>query len=148
MSKRSFESPEQLEDLWEDYKEYCDTKTVTVHEFAQKFGEFVSRELRKPVTYTIKGFCRWAGIARSSFYASYADNPDYMDIVTRMEEECEVDAREKFETGQIPTQLAGLWMSKHGYTTKTDAELKADVKAEGTATQVIKFEGVLDEWSQ
>ena len=37
-----------------------------------------------------------------------------------MREECEVDARMKFETGQIPTQLAGLWMSNYGYTTKTD----------------------------
>jgi hypothetical protein len=44
-----------------------------------------------------------------------------------MKEECEIDARMKFETGQIPSQLAGLWMSKHGYTTKTDANVTADV---------------------
>lgn len=33
-----------------------------------------------------------------------------------MREECEVDARQKFETGVIPVKLAGLWMSKFGYT--------------------------------
>ena len=37
-----------------------------------------------------------------------------------MREECEVDARMKFELGVIPPQLAPLWMSKHGYSIKTD----------------------------
>lgn len=43
-----------------------------------------------------------------------------------MREECEVDAREKFELSVIPSQLAGLWMSKYGYTSKVDTD--ADVK--------------------
>ena len=36
----------------------------------------------------------------------------------RIREECEVDARKKFETGQLPGKLAGLWMSKYGYCTR------------------------------
>ena len=35
-----------------------------------------------------------------------------------MREECEGDAREKFELGYINPKLAGLWMSKYGYNTK------------------------------
>ena len=45
-------------------------------------------------------------------------------MVTRMKEECEVDARSKFELGIIPTQLAGLWMSHYGYTTKIDSNIE------------------------
>lgn len=75
------------------------------------------------MTYTIEGFCVYAGIARQAFYATYADNPKFCDMVTRMKEECEVDARSKFELGVIPSQLAGLWMSRHGYTTKTDSSV-------------------------
>jgi len=65
----------------------------------------------------------FAGISRAAFYERYADNERYADIVTRMKEECEVDARKKFELGVIDSRLAGLWMSKHGYTTKSDANI-------------------------
>jgi hypothetical protein len=44
-----------------------------------------------------------------------------------MKEECEIDAREKFENGTIDSRLAGLWMSNYGYSTKTDATVEADV---------------------
>ncbi len=148
MSKRCFNSPEQMSQYWEDYKQFCDNQQVLTHEFSPKKGEFCSAELKRKVTYTIEGFCVWCKIPRSVFYSTYDTDPAYSDIVAIMREECEMDARIKFETGQIPTQLAGLWMSKHGYTTKTDAELKADVKGEAKTEQVIRFEGVLDEWSE
>ncbi|GHU90975.1 hypothetical protein FACS1894202_11660 [Clostridia bacterium] len=51
----------------------------------------------------------------------------YVDIVTRIREACEVDARKKFELGVIPSQLSGLWMSKYGYTTKTDSNITGAV---------------------
>ena len=82
--------------------------------------EFVSKELRRAITYTIEGFCDFADISRQSFYDTYGSDPEFADIVTRIRESCEVDARKKFELGIIPSQLAGLWMSKHGYSTKTD----------------------------
>jgi len=44
-----------------------------------------------------------------------------------MREECEVDARIKFEVGALPSQLAGLWMSKYGYSTKTDSSVTGAV---------------------
>ena len=114
---------EELEQKWEEYKHVCDSNTVLVHEFSARNSEFVSEELQKPVTYTIEGFCVWLPLDRSSFYKNYRDCKRYAHIVSRMQEECEIDARRKFETNQIPTQLAGLWMSKYGYTTKTAAEI-------------------------
>ena len=44
-----------------------------------------------------------------------------------MREECEIDAREKFELGVIPSQLAGLWMSNYGYSTKMDSTVTGAV---------------------
>lgn len=146
--KRVFKSPKDMEKKWEEYKEWCDNQSVLTHEFSAKNSKFVSKELKKKITYTIEGFCVWVKIARQNFYETYTNDENYRDIVMRMKEECEIDARAKFETGQIPTQLAGLWMSKHGYTNKTEAEMKADVKSDVKTEQVIKFEGVLDSWSQ
>ena len=84
------------------------------------------------MTYTIEGFCVFAGIPRSAFYDTYAEKKRYSDIVTRMKEECEVDARKKFELQVIPSQLAGLWMSKYGYTTKQDTNISGSLDTEKT----------------
>lgn len=124
---RKFKSVAQLETAWEDYKNYCENQTVLTHDFSSKNSEFVSKELRRSITYTVEGFCVFAGIARSSFYEIYGEDKKYSDIVTRMREECEIDARKKFELQIIPSQLAGLWMSKHGYTTKTDTNVTGGV---------------------
>lgn len=124
---RKIKSVKALEEAWEEFKDYCDNQNVLVHEFSAKNSEFVSAELKRSITYTIEGFCVYIGIGRQNFYATYAKDERFQDIVTRMKEECELDARRKLETGMIPTQLAGLWMSKYGYTTKTDNNIKADV---------------------
>lgn len=124
---RKIKSAKALEEAWEEYKNYCDNQVVLTHEFSQKNSEFVSANLKKKITYTIEGFCVFIGLARSKFYETYSEDERFRYIVTRMKEECEIDARAKFETGQIPSQLAGLWMSKYGYTTKTDSKLEADV---------------------
>ena len=137
---RKFKSAKQLEETWEEYKEYCDNQVVLTHDFSSKNSEFVSKELKRSITYTIEGFCVYAGISRESFYEHYAGNDRYTDIVTRMKEECEVDARKKFELQLIPSQLAGLWMSKHGYTTKV--EQKADVSLE---TEKTKLDDLIDQ---
>ena len=93
---------------------------MPAHDFSAKNSEFVSAKLKRSVTYTIEGFCVWAGIARSNFYGTYAEDDRFRDIVTRMREECEVDARMKFELGVIDTKLAPLWMGRHGYSAKTE----------------------------
>lgn len=120
---RKFKSVRQLEETWDAYKEWCDNQMVLTHDFSSKNSEFVSAELKRSVTYTIEGFCVFAGISRRCFYEYYADTEKFGDTVTRMKEECEVDARMKFELGIIPTQLAGLWMSNYGYTTKSDTNI-------------------------
>lgn len=127
MSKRKIESPEQMEQLWEMYKEYCDNYQVTQTEFSGKESRFVEGTVKKPITYTIEGFCVYIGLARSKFYETYAESEEYRDIVTRMRGESEADVRQKFETGTIPTQLSALWMSKFGYATKQQTDVNASM---------------------
>lgn len=125
-------TPEEMEQLWGDYKHECDNQSVLSHEFSSKNCEFVSAELKRSITYTVEGFCVFLGIARSKFYETYANKKRYGDIVTRIREECEADARRKFELQMIPSQLAGLWMSKYGYTTKVDNNLSGGLDSEKT----------------
>lgn len=123
---RRFNTVKQLEETWEAYKEHCNDQMVLTHDFSSKNSEFVSKKLKRSITYTIEGFCVYAGISRAAFYERYANNQKYADTVTRMKEECEVDARTKFELGVIDPKLAGLWMSRHGYTTKTDSSIEME----------------------
>ena len=120
---RKFKTAKQLEEAWEAYKTDCNNQMVLTHDFSAKNSEFVSKELKRSITYTMEGFCVYAGISRSTFYEIYVEDKRFSDIVTRMKEECEVDARKKFELGVIDSRLAGLWMSKHGYTTKSDTNI-------------------------
>lgn len=125
-------SPEEMDRLWEEYKQVCDDQKVLTHEFSSKNSEFVSKELKRSITYTIEGFCVYLKIPRSIFYDTYASMKKYSDIVTRIREECEADARRKFELQVIPSQLAGLWMSKYGYTTKVENNLSGGLNTEKT----------------
>lgn len=133
MGRRSkITSKKKMEELWEAFKDECDNQMVLTHDFSSKNSEFVSQELKRSVTYTIEGFCVFAGISRQAFYKNYASDERYVDIVTRMREECEVDARKKFELQAIPSQLAGLWMSKYGYSTRQDTNVSAAIEDEQT----------------
>lgn len=139
---RKISSVKKMEELWEEYKVDCENQKVLTHDFSAKNSEFVSAELRRSITYTIEGFCIYIGMSRQAFYKYYADNEKFVDIVTRMKEECEVDARKKFELSIIPPQLAPLWMSKYGYTTKTDTNISGDLSVEQT-----KLDGILKQMS-
>lgn len=125
-------TPEEMEQQWEAYKADCDNQEVLTHDFSSKNSEFVSAKLRRSITYTIEGFCVFVGISRQQFYGHYAKMKKYTDIVTRIREECEVDARKKFELQVIPSQLAGLWMSKYGYTTKVENNVSGTLETEKT----------------
>ena len=99
---RKIKSVKALEEAWEEYKEDCNNRSVLTHDFSSKNSEFVSAKLKRSVTYTIEGFCVFIGLARSTFYQNYGEDEKFSDTVTRMREECEIDAREKFELGVIP----------------------------------------------
>lgn len=129
---RKFKTAKALETAWEEYKAWCNDQKVLTHDFSAKNSEFVSAKLKRSVTCTIEGFCVWAGISRAAFYERYVGDERFADIVTRMREECEVDARMKFELGVIDTKLAPLWMSRHGYSTKME-----NTQADGGGVQII-----------
>lgn len=137
---RKITSKKKLKELWEEYKHECDNQMVLTHDFSSKNSEFVSKELKRSTTYTIEGFCVFVDISRQAFYKNYAHDEKYVDIVTRMREECEVDARKKFEMQVIPSQLAGLWMSKYGYSTKQDTNVSASLSEEKT-----KLDNIIDQ---
>ena len=124
---RKFKTAAELEQAWEDFKSECDSQKVLTHDFSAKNSEFVTAELKRSVTYTVKGFCVYAKLPRADFYATYANNRQYCDTVRRMEEESEQDARKKFELGIIPSQLSGLWMSNYGYSVKQDNNITGEV---------------------
>lgn len=124
---RKFGSAAALEKAWENYKEYCDSKTVTTTAFAQKSGQFVTAVVPHPITYTIKGFCAFAGLTEAAFYDLYNKEEKLEPVIARMKQDCEIDAREKFENGTLDSRLAGLWMSNYGYTTKTDSNVSNSV---------------------
>lgn len=144
---RKIKSPKELLAKWEEFKQYCDNKTAICHEFSSNKGTFVSVELKKPITYTIEGFCVFVGISRQSFYDYYANDKRYADIVTCMKEECEFDARGKFEQGTIPTQLSGLWMSKYGYTNKQETTSSSTVTVSDNILEALNNTAVED-WNE
>ena len=124
---RKFKTEAALKRAWEKYKDYCDNRTVPTVQYNKASGQYEKIDVPKRITYTINGFCTKSGISRQAFYDTYAADPAFADTVTRMREECETDAREKFEMAEIPSQLAGLWMSNYGYTTKTAASVAGSV---------------------
>lgn len=134
---KRFKTPEDLETSWEDYKAYCDNQLVLTHDFSAKNSEFVSKELKRSITYTIEGFCVYVGLARKAFYDTYDKNKRFSRIVARMREECEFDARRKFELGMIEPRLAALWMSKHGYSTKVEDTSQTSV--DGVLPEILGF---------
>jgi len=125
---RKISSPEEMERLWEEYKTYCDNVEVNQTSFSGKESKFVTEKVKKSITYTLEGFCVYIGIARSKFYQTYTEDENYGDIVTRIREESENDVRRKFETGSIPSQLSGLWMSRYdGYNPKQQIDVNATI---------------------
>lgn len=122
--KRKIKSPAQLEKLWEAYKQECDSKTVTVTQFSQRQGIYVTDVIPQAVTYTIEGFCVFLKISRQGFYDTYDNDPAYNDIFRLIREECEVDVRRKFEQKVIDAKLAPLWMSRYGYSTKQEQDIE------------------------
>lgn len=120
-------SVKRMRDAWEEYKQKCDNHIVIKTEFSQKESRFVTANIPSPITYTIKGFCSFIGLTEAGFYTTYNKDERFKLVIARMKEECENDARAKFETGTIPSQLSGLWMSHYNYTTKTDANVSGSV---------------------
>lgn len=124
---RKIPTAKQLEERWEEYKYICDNKKVVKTEFSNRESRFVTEEIPAPVSYTILGFCLYLGLARSGWYEYYESDEKYAAVVAKIHQECEKDVREKFETGTIPTSLAALWMSKFGYSTKTEQDIKGSL---------------------
>lgn len=133
---RRWKTPAAMAADWEDFKQYCDTKTVLKTQFNSREGVFVTDAVPAPVTYEIAGFCAWAGISKQSFYENYGQNERFTDLVKKIQVECESDVRNKLEQGVIPASLAGLWMGRHGYSLKQ--EEKVSIASDDDTTKAMK----------
>lgn len=125
-------SVKSLEALWEQYKDHCDHQKVLTYNYSASSRQYVEQELQKCIAYTIEGFCVYAGMSRAAFRDRYEGDPKFADLVTRMREECEVDAWKKFELQLLPPQLAGRWMDRYGgnpQDIEEDAALKRILEA-------------------
>lgn len=123
-----------LEALWEQYKEHCDHQTVLTYNYSASSRQYTPQELQKCIAYTIEGFCVYAGLSRAAFRDRYETNPKFLDLVTRMREECEVDAWTKFELQQLPPQLAGRWMDRYGSSAR-------EVREDGALNRILEAVG-------
>lgn len=119
-----FRSAAQMWEAWEQYKEFCDNKTKTVTSFSQRESRHITDVVPAPVSYTIKGFALWCGMSEANFYMTYRDanKEKFKCVIARMLDECEMDTKEKLESGRIESRLSGLLLSKYGYTTSVKAE--------------------------
>lgn len=124
--ERIFKTPAAMVAAWKKYKKFCDGYTVKSRMVEGERERII--EQSRPLTYTVEGFCAFMGLSRQAFYKTYSEREEFREAVERIREECEVDARVKFETGQIPSKLAGLWMARYGYVSKpTAVDDKSDV---------------------
>ena len=129
--EKVFPTPGDMEKAWAQYKKRCDEHKITVTMFSAKNSEFVTQRVLKRITYTIKGFCSYNQLSAPSFYQNYlhcrgckkGGPSPYAPVIQRIQQECETDAREKFETGELPPMLAGLWMGGFGYSNKVENNL-------------------------
>lgn len=124
---KKFKTPKSMQKAWDEFKDKCDNATVLQTTFSQKDGRYITASIPHPITYTFKGFAVFCGMTEQNFYATYRNDEAFELVIARMKEECEMDARQKFENGTIDSRLAGLWMSKHGYTTNVDQKIDADM---------------------
>lgn len=119
-----FRTPKSMWDAWCRYKDDCDGRTKKMTSFSQKEGRYVIDDVPAPVSYSFKGFCLYVGMTEQNFYATYLDsNKDrFESVIARMKDECEIDTKEKLETGQIESRLSGLLLSRYGYSTTVEAK--------------------------
>ena len=116
------QSPDELLNLWNEYKTYCDNKPATITEFSNRLGDFVTKTVIKPISYTIEGFAVFCGLSRQSFYDTYI-NPDseinkrfnsaFADILSHVRDECIMDIKGKLEQGVIDSKLAGIMLGRY-----------------------------------
>ncbi len=118
----------QFENAWEAYKHECDNQMVLSHVFCSKTSEFVSKELKHRITYSINGFCSFLKLSRSTFHNIYENNEIFSDLVARIREECEVDELKKLQTGEISIKLSEMVSS--GFASSPKNKYKPDINPE------------------
>ena len=120
------------EDMAERFTEYLESDMCLGHTKSkavidQETMVCTTVDVPAPRSPTIKSFCLFCGTSSATWYQHYADNPEFADVVRRITEYCETEARGMFEDGSISPSLAALWMGGYGYSTKQEQDIKGGV---------------------
>lgn len=117
-----FRTPKSMWDAWCRYKDDCNGRTKLQTTFSQKEGRHITEEVPAPVSYSFRGFCLWVGMTEENFYLTYqkSNEDKFSSVIARMKQECEIDTKEKLESGQIESRLSGLLLSRYGYSTTVE----------------------------
>lgn len=120
------------EDMADDFGEYLESDQCRNHKKKRTIIDKdtlspVEIEIQSPRSPTIKGFCLYSGISVQAWYQNYADNPVFAPTVAQITAACEAETRGLFEDGQIPSNLAALWMGGYGYSTKQEQDINGGV---------------------
>ena len=61
-------------------------------------------------------------MTEENFYLTYqkSNEDKFSSVIARMKQECEIDTKEKLESGQIESRLSGLLLSRYGYSTTVE----------------------------
>jgi len=125
---RLFDSPEQLQDLIDEYFAYCDAqfKTISVE---KKDGEIQVIDVPDPDPYTMGGLAIYLGICKDTL-ARYAKREEFIITITRAREKCEHNKFVGAMKGRFNHHMTKFdlinnhdWKDKSEYSVTTDAKV-------------------------
>lgn len=126
---KTIESPEQLETLFNSYKEWVKNNPYKVHDYVGKDATEVRKEKQRPVTWS--GFEAWLSREKIlTHLAHYEQNTaesytEYLPIIRAIKQECRGDV--------IDGALAGVYNPNiaarvEGLTDKSESKVSAEIK--------------------
>ena len=132
-------TPEQIEQLWHDYKIKRDNNTIVTTDFTSRGERHVTSTVSKPLPYTIIGFIAFIGLSKQAWNEYYKSHPLYVEQVSRIYGEAEASLVDGFISGQADTRVSGLILSQYDY--KLPAQQQDD---SGIAEAINKLDEVLN----
>lgn len=126
---KAIATPEELESLFNRYKEWVKSNPYKVHDFVGKDATEVRKEKQRPITWT--GFEAWLSreniVCHLAHYEQNTDNSyiEYLPVIRAIKKECSGDI--------IDGALAGVYNPNiaarvEGLTDKSESKINAEIK--------------------
>ena len=113
--KQKYITPDELEQYWEEYKQWVNDNPIKIQDFVGKDGNEVFRLKQRPLLQ--QRFFSWVRANKGHVIHQYFDNPkgaynSYLGVVTRIKDEWQSDQLEGGMVGiynqQLTAKLNGL----------------------------------------